>query len=29
MTRKVDKTDADWQAELSPEQFQVCRMKGT
>jgi peptide-methionine (R)-S-oxide reductase len=29
MTRKVEKTDAEWQAELSDEQFQVCRQKGT
>lgn len=29
MSRKIDKTDAEWQAELSPEQFQVCRLKGT
>jgi peptide-methionine (R)-S-oxide reductase len=29
MTRKVEKTDAEWQAELTDEQFQVCRQKGT
>lgn len=29
MPRKIDKPDADWQAELTPEQFQVCRLKGT
>jgi peptide-methionine (R)-S-oxide reductase len=29
MSSKVNKTDAEWQAELSPEQFQVCRLKGT
>lgn len=29
MPRKVDKPDADWQAVLTPEQFQVCRLKGT
>lgn len=29
MTRKVNKTDAEWQAELSDEQFHVCRLKGT
>jgi peptide-methionine (R)-S-oxide reductase len=29
MPRKIDKTDAEWQAELTPEQFQICRHKGT
>jgi peptide-methionine (R)-S-oxide reductase len=29
MTRKVNKTDAEWQAELPTEQYQVCRLKGT
>lgn len=29
MPRKIDKPDADWQAELTPEQYQVCRLKGT
>jgi len=29
MPRKIDKPDADWQAALTPEQFQVCRLKGT
>lgn len=29
MTRKVNKTDAEWQAELPAEQYQVCRLKGT
>jgi peptide-methionine (R)-S-oxide reductase len=29
MPRKIDKTEAEWQAELSPEQFHVCRQKGT
>lgn len=29
MTRKVNKSDAEWQSELSDEQFRVCRLKGT
>jgi peptide-methionine (R)-S-oxide reductase len=29
MPRKIEKTDAEWQAELAPEQFHVCRLKGT
>ena len=29
MTRKVNKTDDQWQNELSDEQFQICRLKGT
>lgn len=28
-TRKVEKTDADWQKTLTPEQFAVTRHKGT
>jgi peptide-methionine (R)-S-oxide reductase len=27
--KKVEKTDEDWKKELSPEQFAVCRQKGT
>lgn len=29
MTRKVNKSDAEWQSELTDEQFHVCRLKGT
>ena len=29
MTRKVDKTDAEWQSELPEEQYYICRLKGT
>jgi len=29
MTDKVKKTDAEWQKQLSPEQFQVTRRHGT
>ncbi|MGB3265150.1 MAG: peptide-methionine (R)-S-oxide reductase MsrB [Microcoleus sp.] len=29
MTDKVQKTDAEWQQQLSPEQFKVTRKKGT
>jgi peptide-methionine (R)-S-oxide reductase len=29
MTEKTAKTDAEWRAQLSPEQYQVCRARGT
>ena len=29
MTEKIVKTDAEWAAELTPEQFQVTRRQGT
>lgn len=29
MPRRVDKTDAEWRATLTPEQYHVCREKGT
>lgn len=29
MSRKVEKSEAEWRAKLSEEQFHVCRLKGT
>ncbi len=29
MSEKITKTEAEWRAELTPEQYQVCREKGT
>ena len=29
MSDKISKTKQEWQAELNPEQFRVCREKGT
>jgi peptide-methionine (R)-S-oxide reductase len=29
MKRKIEKTDEQWKQELTPEQFHVCREKGT
>ena len=29
MSYKVSKTEEEWKEELTPEQFSVCRMKGT
>jgi peptide-methionine (R)-S-oxide reductase len=29
MTNQIEKTDAEWRAELTPEQYKVCRQCGT
>ncbi len=29
MIRKVEKSDEEWRRELTPDQFWVCRLKGT
>ena len=29
MTKKVQKTDAEWKSQLTPEQFEIARKKGT
>ena len=29
MNPKISKTDAEWRAQLTPEQFEICRRKGT
>ena len=29
MTEKIEKTDAEWREQLTPEQYRVCRKQGT
>jgi peptide-methionine (R)-S-oxide reductase len=29
MTKRVEKTEPEWRSELTPEQYEVCREKGT
>ena len=29
MSEKITKTDEEWKKELSPDEYEVCRQKGT